>query len=263
MTGERYADRSAVEACLANRRSYGHADTVLDYVATPYHAVRRDLATEALYNALAGPGAPDGPVMELGCGVQSILGALADTGRQVVCADRELAAVAATKGDRVCLDATRPLPFRNQSFAAIVMAELIEHVYDPVGLLDEAHRVLRPRGILIVTTPNLAPLQDRFRFLFGRSPRQVDPRHPYLRLHIRPFTPSALCGHVAASGFDILSLSSNFVGWQLRSGRWWESRWLAKRFPSLGGSLILCARRRPDSMPRASLDSHHGRSVAR
>ncbi|MEU3455198.1 methyltransferase domain-containing protein [Micromonospora sp. NPDC006766] len=61
----------------------------------------------------------------------------------------------------VCLDATRSLPFRAGSFAGLVTGELIEHVYDPVALLRECHRVLAPGGLLVLTTPNLATVQDR------------------------------------------------------------------------------------------------------
>ncbi|HKT04171.1 MAG TPA: methyltransferase domain-containing protein, partial [Rugosimonospora sp.] len=144
-----------------------------------------------------------------------------------------------------CLDAARPLPFRHESLAAVVMGDLIEHVYDPLRLLGECRRVLRPGGALVVTTPNLAAAQDRLRFLRGRAPRQVNPLHPYLWLHIRPFTASLLGELLRRAGFAPTAVRSNYVTWQLPSGRWLRSRSLARIAPGLGGSLVVAARKRP------------------
>lgn len=46
------------------------------------------------------------------------------------------------------------LPFQDASFACVVLAEVLEHVRAPFGLLFEAARVLREGGKLIITTPN-------------------------------------------------------------------------------------------------------------
>ena len=46
------------------------------------------------------------------------------------------------------------LPFRSESFEAVVAFETIEHLQDPGAFLDEAARVLVPSGELIVSTPN-------------------------------------------------------------------------------------------------------------
>jgi SAM-dependent methyltransferase len=40
------------------------------------------------------------------------------------------------------------------TFGAIVCFEVIEHVPDPVGMLDEMHALLAPGGFLIVSVPN-------------------------------------------------------------------------------------------------------------
>src|SRR5262249_55543116 len=106
-------------------------------------------------------------------------------------------------------------------------------------------RVLGPGGILIITTPNLAAAQDRLRFLIGRTPRHVDCLHPYLRLHIRPFTPSSVWRLLAASGFSVSSLKTKYVGSQKACGRGVQWRRLAGWSPSLGGSLVVAARRSP------------------
>ncbi|MET9611864.1 methyltransferase domain-containing protein [Kitasatospora indigofera] len=63
-------------------------------------------------------------------------------------------------GDRVFtqLDISEPLPFADGSVDWVYAEHLIEHVTMPVavGWLREARRVLRPGGVLRITTPDLA-----------------------------------------------------------------------------------------------------------
>ena len=45
------------------------------------------------------------------------------------------------------------VPFPDDSFDVVVCCEVIEHVHDPEKLIREAHRVLKPSGKFILTTP--------------------------------------------------------------------------------------------------------------
>ena len=48
-------------------------------------------------------------------------------------------------------------PFEDNFFDAVTALELIEnHLYDPDHFLEEVHRVLKPNGIFVLSTPNLA-----------------------------------------------------------------------------------------------------------
>lgn len=65
-----------------------------------------------------------------------------------------------------------PLPFRDKSFEAITMIDILEHVIDPRALLSEAKRLLIPSGRLIVSLPNFARWDNRIRMILGR-PRDI------------------------------------------------------------------------------------------
>lgn len=45
------------------------------------------------------------------------------------------------------------LPFADNSFDCIIAAEIIEHVSEPEKFVHELHRVVKPGGVLIISTP--------------------------------------------------------------------------------------------------------------
>jgi SAM-dependent methyltransferase len=49
------------------------------------------------------------------------------------------------------------LPFEDEELDAIVCTEVLEHCVDPFKAVDEMHRVLKPGGLLLVTSPFIWP----------------------------------------------------------------------------------------------------------
>ena len=139
-------------------------------------------------------------------------------------------------------DVNKPLPYHNATFDCVFAGDVIEHLFLVKPFLNEISRVLKPNGIFVVTTPNLAALNDRIRFLFGASPRNVAPIHEYLYLHIRPFTFKSLRDTLQNNGFKVEDFKSNIV--ELYIGKHsLKSRTLAKLFPELGLTLVIKARK--------------------
>lgn len=62
------------------------------------------------------------------------------------------------------------LPYPENSFDFVILGDVIEHMFDTDGLLKKCYKVLKPKGKLIVTTPNLASLARRIMLLLGISP---------------------------------------------------------------------------------------------
>ena len=44
--------------------------------------------------------------------------------------------------------------FQEDAFDAITLYEVIEHVNEPKALLEECHRILKPNGVLLISTGN-------------------------------------------------------------------------------------------------------------
>jgi 2-polyprenyl-3-methyl-5-hydroxy-6-metoxy-1,4-benzoquinol methylase len=85
-----------------------------------------------------------------------------------------------------------PLPFPDDSFDGVLFTEVLEHLlYDPRKLVDEIHRVLRPHGELIVSTPNVLRIENRIKIILGQN---IYPPHEYFyfsdlyRRHNREYT---------------------------------------------------------------------------
>lgn len=58
----------------------------------------------------------------------------------------------------------RSLPFPDGSFDCVVLADVIEHIDAPDVVLEEAKRVLRPGGQILVTTPRRSDSQETHQY---------------------------------------------------------------------------------------------------
>lgn len=96
------------------------------------------------------------------------------------------------------------LPFDTGRFDAVLCCEVLEHLLeDPLRPLRESHRVLKPGGTLIVTTPNVARLENVARLLAGANIYDPYSAHgPYGR-HNREYTLDELCRLLEHAGFAV------------------------------------------------------------
>ena len=62
--------------------------------------------------------------------------------------------------------------FADDTFDCVVFLETIEHVYEPATFLREFHRILKPGGFLVLSTPNATSYHNLLRQLFLLTTRK-------------------------------------------------------------------------------------------
>jgi SAM-dependent methyltransferase len=100
------------------------------------------------------------------------------------------------------------LPFPDHSVFTILLCATFEHLrVDPLFALEEMRRVLKPDGLLYLTTPNLYRLGNIVSFALGRG-LAFDPIREYGKLrrvghmgHVREYTASEIRRFLTLAGF--------------------------------------------------------------
>ena len=126
------------------------------------------------------PARPDGRLLDVGCGSGWLLKRMQDLGWRVEGVDFDPVAVENARSARlrVRLGTLEAQQYHDNHFDAITMSHLIEHVYDPLRVLCECYRILKPGGRLVVVTPNGESWGHR---IFKQCWRGLEPpRHLYI-----------------------------------------------------------------------------------
>lgn len=136
---------------MNQRTSAAHIwGTAPDFVG-PRHELREGLLLDLLLGAR-----PGRRVLNVGAGQGSFTRLLEGRGFDVVSSDVTEPALEVLRGrvrGEVVLADMTALPFGETSFDAIVAGEVIEHIDDDHMALLEAARVLRPRGVMVLSVP--------------------------------------------------------------------------------------------------------------
>ncbi len=128
-----------------------------------------------------------------------------------------------------------PFPYPDAHFATVLCCELIEHLFeDPMHMMAEINRILRPGGHLVLTTPNIASLRAISAILQGYHPGlfpqyikpapdgKIDPRHN------REYTPLEIRQLFDNSGFETVRIETGPFRDQPRPELAWVHRLLER-----------------------------------
>ena len=142
------------------------------------------------------------------------------------------------------------LPIASGSVDVVVLNEVIEHLVDTDAAVAELHRVLRPGGHLLLSTPNLAAWFNRGALLLGMQPvfSEVSLRRVFGRPgsvvagHLHLFTRRALVQFLDANGFTGITVSG--ACYHDTPGPLRPVDRALRHVPSLA-AILICAARKP------------------
>lgn len=154
------------------------------------------------------------------------------------------------------------LPFQDGYFNVAVCAEVLEHVVNTEGLLNEVNRVLQKDATLIVSFPNASQPISFICMVLDITPmysaRLYSP-------HVRDLTLRLVKGVLEVKGFAVVHSCGTYV--YPSTGR--LSRLLASKFPRLGEKIILVAQKQNSGtlLPPVLWDvrdiiNHQGKAIA-
>lgn len=159
---------------------------------------------------------PLGKLLEVGCGNGSFLARMKSLGWDVYGVEPDPVASQRAQQSynlpifRGTLEEANLPP---KSFDAISLAHVIEHIHDPVSLLTECHRLLKPNGRVTILTPNAKSLGH---WLFGRRWLGLDPPR-----HLHVFTCQTLSAIVRKTPLSVRTVRT--------LSRWALTVWLQTR----------------------------------
>ncbi len=171
---------------------------------------------------------PGSRALEVGCSQANAGLLLAESERIVLALDLLIEALsyARAKYERgvffVAAASAEHLPVRDDTFDCAILGELLEHCADPLSIVAEAVRVLRPGGYLLITTPNGQYLRSRLPLYRADvatdeslRARQFGPEGSD---HLFAFTRESLHQLLGAAGLEAISVC--YLGSALCSDRW-------------------------------------------
>jgi SAM-dependent methyltransferase len=141
------------------------------------------------------------------------------------------------------------LPFDADSFDLVVLADVLEHMSDPAGVLGRATGWCRRGGFVLVCVPNVAHWRARLELLRGRWPQEE--RGTFDSGHLRWFTRASVAQLLAGTNLRDIELDAivpalrNHLG-PRRAVHRAEPAWqaLGRRWPGLLGYQVIGIGRR-------------------
>lgn len=174
-------------------------------------------------------------VLDVGCNKGQIGKIIKDrTGCRVVGIDNSQKVLKRAKEvlDKVILAdvESKNLILRNRQFDLIIFSNILEHLKNPIAVLKNFKRYLKPEGFFLIAVPNTAFWSIRLNLLLGRFDYQEVGILSWD--HLRFFTLKTLKKMLQEAGLEIEVLITNYLGWREKIARLWPTL-LASQFITL------------------------------
>ena len=166
-------------------------------------------------------------LLDIGCGDGSIVEMAIDKYEEIHGCDISLNALSGTRDMgifSVCADLNEGLvPYKDDSFECVTALEFLEHIINPLRILEDIKRVLKPSGRLILTTPNIRYFRNLHTLIFnGSFPHTTMDDFVWGGGHLHYFTRKDLSFLLSEAGFKRI----NFYVNERQFSRSWKRRFI-------------------------------------
>lgn len=153
-----------------------------------------------------------GRMLELGCGRGELLHGAAERGWSVAGVDMTPDYVENARRnfgleiEEAAVEACRSL---DEGWDVVILAAVLEHVYDPIALLRRVSAALRPGGVIYLDVPNECSLYTRLGNLYLRLRGRdwaLNLSPTFSPFHVVGFCPASLRFALEATGFEVVSI---------------------------------------------------------
>lgn len=112
----------------------------------------------------------------------------------------------------VCVDLNDGfVSYKDNSFDCITALEVVEHLINPLRFFNDLRRVLKPKGQLLLTTPNIRYFRNLYRLIFnGTFPHTSTDDFVWGGGHIHYFTRKDIASLLNEAGFKNISFHINW-----------------------------------------------------
>lgn len=145
-----------------------------------------------------------GKLLDIGCGSGGLVERLNRLGwdSQGIDPDPQAVEIARSLNRPVSRAGVEELPQMANELDAATLFHVIEHIHDPIKVLQDVHHLLKPGGRVVLVTPNARSLVSR---IFGRHWRGLEPPR-----HLQVFTRRSLARALKEAGFVDISVATSF-----------------------------------------------------
>lgn len=157
---------------------------------------------------------PRGRLLDLPAGEGALSVVARDMGFKVVAGDIDPHFFKAQGIECSFMDMNKTLPIGDQTFDYVVCLEGVEHLENSFLFTRECHRILKPGGRFILSTPNILNLASRLKYFFSGfyslCPRPINEfSHLPVFDHINPVTFYQVRYMLHSSGFKIREVTTD------------------------------------------------------
>ena len=196
---------------------------------------------------------PGGRFLDVGCGLGAVVAAMSRLG--MAAQGVEPSPIAAQKarasGLQIFCGMLESAKFQCEFFDCISMFHVLEHTHDPVELLRECRRILKPDGELVVGVPNYNSIVFA---LLGSAWINLDqPRH------LQHFRPASLQRTVESAGLRIVAMETESLTEHVEGEL---AKWLRLRMFVPSRLTMAAGLARPFAAGLANIGNRSGRGEA-